>query len=49
MCRGRTGVNIGCGLEYWHNEYGKPAVTTPGADELTPVFEVRFHLPGGKE
>jgi hypothetical protein len=46
--RHKTGVDVGCGLEYWHNEYGKPAGSTPGADELTPLIAVTVHLPGGR-
>jgi hypothetical protein len=46
--RHKTGVEFGGGLEYWHNEYGKPASITPGADELTPLFLFTFHLPGGR-
>jgi hypothetical protein len=46
--REKTGVELGGGLEYWHNEYGKPANITPGADELTPLLLVRVHLPGGR-
>lgn len=43
-----TGVDLGCGLEYWHNEYGKPSGSTPGGKELTPLFLVTVHLPGGR-
>lgn len=46
--RHKAGVDVGCGLEYWHNEYGKPAGSTPGADEFTPLFAVTVHLPGGR-
>ena len=46
--RKKTGVELGGGLEYWHNEYGKPASITPGADELTPLLLVTLRLPGGR-
>ncbi len=37
----------GIGLEYWHNMYGKPAYL-PGAEQLTPLFSLTIHLPGGR-
>jgi len=46
--RQKTGVELGGGIEYWHNEYGKPASMTPGAEELTPLLLVTVHLPGGR-
>jgi len=38
-------IEAGAGFEYWNNEYGKSAQTAPGAGELTPVFELKVHLP----
>ncbi len=46
--RHKTGVELGGGLEYWHNEYGKPSSITPGAEELTPLLSVTVHLHGGR-
>jgi nucleoside-specific outer membrane channel protein Tsx len=40
-------LEIGVGLEYWNNEYGKSATTVPGTSELTPLFQLKVHLPGG--
>lgn len=36
---------VGIGLEYWHNMYGKPAGHLPGAEQLTPLFTLTVHLP----
>ena len=43
-------IELGIGFEYWNNEYGKSAQTVPGAEELTPLFELKVHLPiaGGR-
>ncbi len=38
-------VDLNCGFWYWHNEYGKPAAD-PGAEQLTPIFGLAFHLDG---
>lgn len=40
-------LELGVGFEYWNNEYGKSAQTVPGASELTPLFQLKVHLPGG--
>jgi hypothetical protein len=40
-------VELGIGIEYWNNEYGKSAQTVSGASELTPIFELKVHLPRG--
>jgi nucleoside-specific outer membrane channel protein Tsx len=40
-------LDAGIGLEYWHNVYGKPAGVVPGAKQLTPIFSLTVHLPGG--
>ena len=48
LLRGRrNGVEFGTGLEYWHNEYGKPSASTPGGEQLTPTFQLVVHLPRG--
>ena len=38
-------LEAGIGLEYWNNEYGKSAQTVPGASELTPLFQLKLHMP----
>jgi nucleoside-specific outer membrane channel protein Tsx len=40
-------LELGIGLEYWHNVFGKDANRVPGADQLTPVFSLAVHLPLG--
>jgi hypothetical protein len=40
-------LELGVGLQYWHNMFGKPADTVPGAKELTPIATVTVHLPMG--
>jgi hypothetical protein len=42
---GRSRVELGVGLEYWHNIFGKDADAVPGADQLTPVLTLAVHLP----
>jgi len=36
-------LEAGGGLEYWHNEYGKPA-SFPGTAEITPFFQLTLRL-----
>ncbi len=38
-------LDVSGGLWYWHNEYGKPS-SDPGAEQLTPLIGVNFHLDG---
>jgi nucleoside-specific outer membrane channel protein Tsx len=40
-------LEVGVGLDYWHNMFGKDADKVPGADQLTPVFLLAVHLPLG--
>jgi hypothetical protein len=40
-------LELGVGLEYWHNMFGKDADRVPGAEQLTPVFSLAVHLPLG--
>jgi hypothetical protein len=40
-------LELGVGLEYWHNMFGKDADRVPGAEQLTPVFSLVVHLPLG--
>jgi hypothetical protein len=35
------------GFWYWHNEYGKPS-SDPGAEQMTPIVGLAFHLDGGR-
>jgi len=39
-------IEINGGFWYWHNEYGKPS-SDPGAEQMTPIFGLAFHLDGG--
>ena len=42
---GRRGlVEIGAGVEYWRNEFGKPDAITPGARQITPFLQITCHL-----
>ncbi|MBL8142575.1 MAG: hypothetical protein JNM38_15760 [Acidobacteria bacterium] len=38
-------LELGVGLEYWHNMFGKNADTVPGASQLTPIVSLNIHLP----
>jgi hypothetical protein len=40
-------LEVGAGFEYWHNMFGKDADRVPGANQVTPVFMLVVHLPGG--
>ncbi len=40
-------LELGIGVEYWHNMFGKDADQVPGAVQLTPVFALAVHLPLG--
>jgi hypothetical protein len=40
-------LELGVGVDYWHNMFGKDANKVPGADQLTPVFTLAVHLPLG--
>ena len=40
-------MEVGAGLWYWHNEYGKPA-SDPGATQSAPFIGLAFHLDGGR-
>lgn len=40
-------VELNAGFWYWHNEYGKPS-SDPGAEQMTPIFGLSFHLDGGR-
>lgn len=39
-------VNLDGGFWYWRNEYGKPS-SDLGAEQMTPIFGLAFHLDGG--
>lgn len=41
-------LELGVGLEYWHNMFGKNADTVPGASQLTPIVSLNVHLPTGR-
>ena len=46
---GKRGVlEIGGGVEYWHNEFGKDANHTPGARQTTPFVQLTYHLTHGE-
>ena len=40
-------VDLNGGFWYWHNEYGKLS-SDPGAEQMTPIIGVAFHLDGGR-
>lgn len=40
-------LDLSGGFWYWHNEYGKPT-SDPGAEQMTPLIGVVFHLDGGR-
>jgi hypothetical protein len=40
-------LDLSGGFWYWHNEYGKPS-SDPGAEQMTPMTGVIFHLDGGR-
>lgn len=41
-------LELGVGIDYWHNLFGKDADKVAGADQLTPVFVLALHLPIGR-
>ena len=40
-------VEVNGGFWYWHNEYGKPQATKPGAEQMVPMIGLTVHLDGG--
>ena len=40
-------LEIGGGVEYWYNEYGKNTGRTPGAKQTTPFVQLTYHLTHG--
>ena len=40
-------LEVHAGFWYWHNEYGKPS-SDPGAEQMTPIVGLAFHLDGGR-
>ena len=40
-------LELGVGVEYWHNIFGKNADRVPGAKQFTPVVTLAVHLPMG--
>jgi hypothetical protein len=40
-------LDVSGGFWYWHNEYGKPS-SDPGAEQMTPMIGLAFHLDGGR-
>ena len=38
-------LELGAGVEYWHNMFGKNADKVPGARQLTPIVSLVVHLP----
>jgi hypothetical protein len=42
----RRVLEVGIGVEYWYNVYGKPAGVVPGAKQ-PPIFALTVHLPTG--
>jgi hypothetical protein len=44
LFRKRGVLEAGGGFEYWHNMYGKPADSKPGAKQMTPFVQLTVNL-----